>query len=242
MASGLYVYAIVRNASAPLPGLLGFDDAPLEAVPCRDLAAVTSALDSGYLRPTIDHILRHEAIVEAVREQEPALPVRFGTVLAGRAAVEREVESRHDALACDLARLGDTAEFGLVVLWEPADREARSETPDPHVSGARYLETRRDAFRRESQQREHARALAGDLHAILGPHALDHRAIILPTARLALRATYLVKRDRVEHLRAAFEEARRRHPELRLLLSGPWPPYTFVTAPAEVLESAEAGV
>jgi hypothetical protein len=215
------------------------------AIPCGDLAAITSALAFGELRSTVDQVLRHEAVVEALRDAGPALPVRFGTVLAGTDAVKREVSARYSALVSDLARLGDAHEFGLVALWEHAiseERKAPDLTSELPVTGAQYLRARCEEYRRESLQQERARALADELHAVIGRHALDHRTAILPTPRLAVRAAYLVKSEGAEHLCTSFEDARRRCPGLRLLLSGPWPPYSFITAPAVTPQPAGAGV
>jgi hypothetical protein len=42
-----------------------------------------------------------------------------------------------------------------------------------------------------------------------------------------LRAAYLVERERVDLFREAVERIQRAHPDLALLLTGPWPPYSF---------------
>src|SRR5207248_4985702 len=94
-----------------------------------------------------------------------------------------------------------------------------------------YLQTRLAARRREAAMRERARALARELDGELSVHALDRRCSLLPTPRLAVRAAYLLEPGRVPAFQDAFAQLRRAHPDLRLLLSGPWPPYSFVTPP-----------
>ncbi len=47
----------------------------------------------------------------------------------------------------------------------------------------------------------------------------------LPTLCLVLRTAYLLEAARAP----AFDALRPAYPHLRFLLSGPWPPYTFVT-------------
>jgi hypothetical protein len=41
-------------------------------------------------------------------------------------------------------------------------------------------------------------------------------------------AAYLVPRDRTESFRTRVQELGAAHPTLRLLCTGPWPPYHFV--------------
>ena len=88
MASACYVYAIL-GGEAPLPAdVLGLGGAPLIAVPWRALVAATSYADQAELTPTPERVLRHEAVIEALRQCGPALPVRFGTVTARASAHE----------------------------------------------------------------------------------------------------------------------------------------------------------
>jgi hypothetical protein len=233
MASACYVYAILARET-PLPARLrGIDGAAVSLVPYRALAAATSSLERGALRPTAENVWRHEVIVEALRRQGPALPVRFGTVLADAAAVAHALAARYDVLAADLARLGDKVEFGLSVLWDPPSTPREDQAPSMKAQspGSRYLHARLAASRREAAGRERAGALARELDRELRVHALERRYTLLPTPRLAVHAAYLLEPGHVPAFQDAFAQLRRAHPDLRLLLSGPWPPYRFVTPP-----------
>jgi Gas vesicle synthesis protein GvpL/GvpF len=246
MARGCYVYAILAREIRPPAGLVGFGGARLSSVPWHDLAAAVSSLDSGELRPTADHVLRHEAVVEGLRQVGPALPVRFGTVLADADAVARALAQRYDVLAKDLARLGDKLEFGLSVLWNQprvndglsGEGEDGSPTAGPVLGqgpGARYLQARLVKHRREAAARANAQALARYLDTVLACLALERRWTVLPTPRLALRGAYLLDPPQVPAFQEGFNKIRRERPDMYFLLSGPWPPYSFV-APTEIGE------
>jgi hypothetical protein len=246
MASACYVYAILARET-PLPaGLRGFSGAAVSTVPYRALAAATSPLQSDALRPTAENLWRHEEIVEALRQQGPALPVRFRTVLADASAVVDALAERYDVLAADLARLGDKVEFGLSVLWDPPITSGEERSPssgdamEAQGPGARYLQARLTARRHEAALRERARALARELDGELSVQTLERRCTLLPTPRLAVRAAYLLDPGHVPAFQDAFAQLRQAHPDLRFLLSGPWPPYTFVTPP-EVGERSANG-
>jgi hypothetical protein len=233
MASACYVYAILARET-PLPaGLRGIAGAPVALVPYRALAAATSPLEHGSPHPTPQNVWRHEAVVEVLRSQGPALPVRFGTVLADAAAVAHALAARYDVLAADLARLGDKVEFSLSVLWDPPSTPREDQAPSMKAQspGSRYLHARLAAYRREAAVRERARALARELDRELSVHALESRCTVLPTPRLVVRAAYLLEPGRVPAFQDTFAQLRQAHPDLRLLLSGPWPPYRFVTPP-----------
>lgn len=236
MAEGLYVYAIVAGDTRLPDGLRGLMGDPLTMVQCRDLAAVASLVTGEELRPHVETVMRHEEIVEAVWKTGRSLPVRFGTVLPDADAVERSLSRRYSALVADLARLGGTLEFGLSILRDQTERVDVTSIIEDEQSGgsmqgpgAAYLRRRAGLMRREDAERARAAALADTVDAVLAPFALERRQSPLPTARLALRMAYLLAPHQVDAFKEAFEDVRRTEGEYRFLLSGPWPPYSFVS-------------
>jgi gas vesicle protein GvpL/GvpF len=237
VAERCYVYAIVARKALLPPGITGFHDRPLLLIGCKDLGAVSSEMTSSEPRPVIEDATLHESIVEAIRALVPALPVQFGTVLPDAASVERALERQYDALVSDLVRLGDALEFGLTILWDDdgPSTSIRGGSKDPaRPEGARgrgtaYLRARIEETRQENGRRARAQALVDALDAVLSPCSIDQRHTLLPTGRIAARAAYLVQQGSEEAFKAAFRQARLMRPDLRLLLTGPWPPYSFVS-------------
>src|SRR5437764_15444268 len=109
MASRCYVYAILAREMRLPAGLVGFGEARLSTVRWRALAAATTPFDTGELRPRAEHVLRHEAIVERLRQVGAVLPVRCGTVLADAGAVRRRLSQPYELLGGGLPRVGPEA-------------------------------------------------------------------------------------------------------------------------------------
>lgn len=239
MTEARYVYAILPCGTAP-PAVTGLQDNPLLFVRHRDLCAATSVVNLAHIR-TAANALRHEAVVEALGRVGPALPVRFGTTLPDESAIVRALSDRYATLLADLDRLTGTVEYGLTALWkEPAqDRLPEGRSPDPGAPGGdlpggpgtRYMRARLAMYQQEAARRDRAAEAARVLDRQLRPAALDGRWTIEPTARVAARAAYLLQQSSVEAFQQAFDASRAACPNLRLVLSGPWPPYTFVTSP-----------
>lgn len=243
MPSGWYVYGIL-SSQVVLPSVIqertGFDGAPVVAIRCHDLMAATSATSASSVRPTPENLLQHEEVVEALQLSGPLLPVRFGTVMADAGGVVEAMAQRYATLVADLARLGHKVELGLTVLWSPdgtngeesgewPGEEASGGNAPPVGAGTRYIRERLIEYRREAVLRTRAQAIARDVDNTLRSHALESTYSILPTPRLAARAAYLLEPSKVGAFRGAFEELRAARPSLQFLLSGPWPPYSFVT-------------
>jgi hypothetical protein len=196
------------------------------------MEAVISEHDQDVPQATEENMLHHEAVVEAVRSVSPAIPVRFGTLMHDRAAVASALATRYATLVNDLECLGDKVEMGLTVLWrEPAVANAgrQDEASRLQPPGTRYLQRKFSQYQHDALLRDRAEQLARELDSELAPLALETRSSVLPTRRLVMRAAYLVHPSHVKPFEGAFGEIRGKRPDLRFLLTGPWPPYSFVT-------------
>jgi hypothetical protein len=239
MSTERNIYAIATRDMQLPPGLTGLGDCALSTVSWGSLAAVTSPLAPCGLRRTTENVLRHGAIVEELQARGPTLPVRFGTVVADPEGVAHALAERYAELTVDLARLGDKAEFGLTVLWNRprGDDDGHPDDPVPpmgddgvrHGPGTRNLQARLAASRRDAARRKVARIIAREIDTALGSQVLERRCSIAPTDRLAVRAAFLIEPIRFAVCQQSINEVRRQHPELRVLVSGPWSPYSFVS-------------
>jgi hypothetical protein len=69
--------------------------------------------------------------------------------------------------------------------------------------------------------------LARGLERVRGRVELGLR--VLPAPPAILVGSYLVAEDQIETFRARADELAARHRELQLVVTGPWPPYSFAT-------------
>lgn len=213
-------------------------------------AAGESGKDADVAAPaaTGENLLRHETVVEAICAIAAALPVRFGVTLPDGGAVERALARQQDVLRADLLRIGGKVEVSVMALWNPSaakdepQGEPDDEPQDERAAmkgqsadqrpGLTYLRARQAEYQRSAAARARAERLGQALDTELRPRPLQTQRAVCPSQRLALRDLYLLDRAQVDAFEQTFEDAQRRHAaEARLLLSGPWPPYSFVSAP-----------
>jgi hypothetical protein len=233
LTNACYVYAIVGR-DTPLP-CVGADAAPVLAmVSWRGLAAVTGDVGDDQAILSMEAVRRHEAVVEAVRQRGPALPVRFGTVFRDATSVASALAGRYEPLEADLGRLGDKVEMGVTALWAaetPAggtDNAPREAGTLELSAGARYLRSRAAEVARDDAQKERAITVVRKLDRVFGARALERRVSLRPASRVAFRISYLLHPAHVCAFKAAFETTHAAIEEVRLLLTGPWSPYSFV--------------
>lgn len=233
--TALYLYAIVERSDGLALPQQGFGEAPLLSVFYEDIAAVVSALAVPQATASPANVRHHEEIVEALMAVCTVLPVRFGTVLPDEVRVRDLLAVHYLSFLGALERVRDRVELGLRVLWPgnlvPSESAARSGRGN-HVltsSGREYLMARLVEERRAEALRQSAHDLAEEIHRPLAEMAVESTREVLRTSRMLLAAVYLVDRQRVDSVQAEVRTLAGTFRRLQFLLTGPWPPYNFVT-------------
>jgi hypothetical protein len=160
-------------------------------------------------------VLAHERVLEAIMDQGPVLPVRFGTQIASDEDLVDALSERQESLLRTLERVRGRVELGVRVLSEREDLPRHRAT-----SGRDYLLSRVAAHRR-------AEEAARELHDPLSELAVVARTSERPSPPAVMVGSYLVEEPEVEDFRRCAEELGRRHADLRVVVTGPWPPYSF---------------
>ncbi|HEX5414165.1 MAG TPA: GvpL/GvpF family gas vesicle protein [Chloroflexota bacterium] len=191
--------------------------------------------------------VRHEETIRSLLPLAPALiPLGFGAVYRDRESVASFLNREEETLRRLLARLNQKEEWTLKVYRDEARAVAAAETASPAlreidaaitVAGpgrAHLLRKRREQVRQAAI--EHAeQAVLEDVFAALASRAIAAQADEVlgePGAaeRLVLKVACLLARDdapRFAEWLADLERARA-DDGLRMELTGPWAPYSFV--------------
>jgi hypothetical protein len=227
----LYFYAIIDQPLERLPRLCGLEQAAVTKVPYRDLAAVVSAVSTAEVPALEANVWLHELVVEELMADRAVLPVRFGTVLSSERAAQAVVREHYASFTADLDRVRGRVEMGVRVLR--SDEPAPSAPAEPRpacATGREYMRARAEQERGLRAAREQAEALAAVLHRPLARLATQTTQQVLSTPRLLLTAAYLLDRERVADFRQEVESLSAAYRALGVLCTGPWPPYSFVSA------------
>jgi Gas vesicle synthesis protein GvpL/GvpF len=192
------LYAITDDPAPPQP--------PLRAVKSDGLTALCAPAERREL--TAEVLWEHEAVVEALMEERDLLPMRFGTLVEDDEAAVRALEERREELRNSLDRVR-----GAVELAVRAEANAPKDNPPAGTTGAEYI-------RAKAHRKEAARMLHEPLAF------LARESVVQPGPEL-LRAAYLVDREAVESFVGLVRRLQETHDGLRVLCTGPWPPYSF---------------
>lgn len=213
----IYGYLVCKAsvaASAPRPRGLG--DATVRTVEKGGLVAFYSRHRSLDPRPSRKALLTHERVVDAVMVHGAVLPLRFGTQVSNESRLAAVLTERRTEFLEILDQLEGCVEIGVRVNTQNAPPPQNREE-----DGRSYLLTR-------VRKHQEAQRAAEEIH-----HPLKAVAVASTTMRpqppAILTAAYLIDRQRTHSFQATAEDLAAKRPHLQVVVTGPWPPYSFAS-------------
>ena len=176
--------------------------------------------------------LEHHRLVERICAAQPCLPVRFGTTFATDEDARASLSTQADELHSALDRVAGKSELAVTLLWAK-NSGGRSDAPrlaDPAIGpGRRFMEERRARY----AAREARKARAAELAECLVAELSIERALvwheICTSDRVAVSLAVLIPSERAAERKAVLERLAGRFNDVVGVVSGPWPPYSFVS-------------
>ena len=222
--------------SGPLPPGLklpaGVAGQPVEVVEHQGLGAAVSELAQAGVPADVPGLLAYGTVVEFLFRHVTVIPLRYGAMAGDRREILAVLEKHHKEYAALLAELDGMAEMGVEVLSEGCVGEATTAAnapacpPGAAPSGASYLSGKKLYYRSADRMVERDNELVEEIsESVAG--LFVRRKVERPSRDRLLRLYFLVPRAAVECFRRTSRQGSRNQP-VKLLLSGPWPPYNFV--------------
>jgi hypothetical protein len=217
----LLLHAVTTIEPAALPPI-GLRGQPLIVVRHAEMSAYASRFDVPVEHFGRADLLAHHDIVSGLSAQIDVLPARFPTWLPDEDAVHIELDRRRSEFDAALDRVRGRVEIAITALWTSLPEPETP--PEAATPGLKYLLARQQAFSGSDHRRQRARALADDLEQLLGQDLVEVRHQVCPSATVALSSAVLVPRASAENVT---KRLTRSEQDVRILINGPWPPYTF---------------
>ena len=230
-------YCICRHPGPETKPLLGVGNQPVYRLTQQRLSAAVSRFEPANLVPDLPRLRAYSRVVCALHCQGPVIPLRYGAVVSQESRLVALLDEQILQYEALLRELEGCIEMGLRVLLpqtslSPEPAGSREERPGsslpPGRPGLTYLTARKLHYARQDHWTEEYRRAADRCQAQFTGLFVKCK-IEAPSPRLPLLSLYfLVPRPMLAPFRQAFRGLSTAEPA-RLLLSGPWPPYNFVS-------------
>jgi hypothetical protein len=254
-----WVYCVIgAEGAAELAEDLAGIEGPVEALVVDELAALVSRVPLAeygdeQLRRHLEDIVwlertarAHEAVQDSVMRRAALVPLRMCTIYKDPERVRRVLQANARAFAANLAAVQDCAEWGVKVFLDP-DHARPHPTPGTEAqasSGTQYLASRQRERDQAKQIDELSARCVEEVHEAVAAVARQDRVnpVQRPEAHgrkadMILNGAYLVQDSRMVEVEGTVSELQERWgPEgLLVELTGPWPPYNFVSESAGMI-------
>lgn len=237
-----YHYAIIDQSTGDFALPRGLEDAAVEILPCDDLGVVASQISAAPLRNAHNaHI--HMDVLTALMQHRSVVPSGFGATYLTRDNLLQTVSSMRKKLTAELKRLNGQIELSIrvtdrrplllqpvveIVTGDVTGEDADASTEEPKL---RYFTTKgANAEKRVRQFRGNA-ALAETVKTSFAPIATAQswRALPSPSGRPRISASFLLPRESLLAFHDGLKTLREADPRLDIFMTGPWPPFSFVS-------------
>ena len=245
-----YLYGIGQcDPSQPL-GIAGIDDAPVTYIAHNSICAAVSDFGHDDFAQDIDAIALHENVLDQLMQKFPLLPARVGTILTEN-QIAGLLDEHYESFLADLDRVRDRVEFALKVLWPASELRSLIEHNDPYISafaklektsgpGVRYALYKRREQAVEELLRSKAQAYMESIQGSLLPISSDARCEMMPNDGVLLEGSYLVQRGQSTGFRGTVDSLQAQSPKFCFVITGPWPPYSFMSLNSRLMEKPAA--
>ena len=198
---GKYFYCVTPWNEEKSFGQIGMNSEEVYTIPYRDIAAVVSDSPMMDYEMTEDNIRGHEAVLRQVMECHTVVPVEFGTMIKNERILGRLLTKAYEPTRECLRLVDNMVELGVKAVLNGDIVFADLEKIKEYTS---------------------------DILASLSTIAKQAVAGDLFSDRLILNASFLVNKKDIEVFSNEVARLQEKYPMLKLLYSGPWPPYNFV--------------
>ncbi len=253
---GRYLYCLADSGEEASLGPIGIDDRGVYTIPYRDLCAVVHDCPAEPYQSNDRHVVEgwvmaHQRVVDKAWERwGTVLPLSFDTIIRGQGGsdpqetVELWLAADYQSLKRKMEAVRGKAEYGVQVFWNAqiiartiaeTNQEIRSLEEEirskPQGLAYMYRQKLEGLLKREMESR--ADQCFKEFYDRLKKHVCDLR--VEKTKRtgddrqMIMNLSCLVFRDRSTDLGQELESIDRME-GFSVRFTGPWPPYSFVSA------------
>ncbi|MBR9988914.1 MAG: GvpL/GvpF family gas vesicle protein [Gemmatimonadetes bacterium] len=224
----LHLYCILPAGHAVPDGCVGLDAQQPFAIQAGGLVVWATEHDSP-VAPSVEAVRTHNALIAAAMDERVTpIPLRFGQVSSDRDAAAERITAEAETWSELLGRFAGHAEYGVRVMSDSPDAEQDVHTAKSE-SGTEYMASLARKHARTTGRRTEGERIVETMAARVGSLAGDTRVEYGSADGPLVTVAHLVAWTAADAYHAAMREVRETSGDARFLLTGPWPPYSFVT-------------
>jgi hypothetical protein len=225
-----------------LSELKGISGENLYIVSVNEIGAVASDVKAIEAISDRSCVLEYAEVIERLARQFTLLPVRFGSAMKSTDAIVQLLIRNRDEITDNIGKVSGKIEFGLKVfcdadkLSEELKEQSGRDSNVPAISGGEnhrsvyreYITRKLQVHRQEELLVTYVDSVIDKIKVSLSVFDASCKFKKMTTASNIINTAILVKKEEKDELVIKIENLQTICPGLSFVLTGPWPPYSFV--------------
>jgi hypothetical protein len=242
----IYSILFVKNNQEKLNTLLiamkGISGANLYAVSIDEISAVVSDIKRADFIADKKNAIEYAGVIENMAQQFTLLPMRFGSIMNSTEIISNMLEKNYSGFQKNLQKVENKSEFGLKIFCDTGKLKAELNLKSEETSETSQnpvIENKNSVFKEYINQKLKAHRLEETLLGYIDSVIAEFNGFLIElnaekkikkmtTATTIIDAVFLIEKDKKAELVRAIEDMQGKYSELNFILTGPWPPYSFV--------------
>ena len=245
---GKMIYAILSDKINPgklttlLSGIKGIEGTNLVAASFDQISAVVSEIEKVDLIANQANAFAFAGVIETLGQRYPVLPMRFGSIMESTDLILKMLEKNYPELQDNLQKVENKSEFGLKIFCDTEKLKAELRTKSEEISETsqkpaseskdsifkEYINQKLKAHRLEEMLMGYIETIIAEFTGFLVELNAMKKIKKMTTATTIIDAVFLLEKDKKVELVQAIEDMQSKYSGLNFILTGPWPPYSFV--------------
>jgi len=240
------IYAIIdanknnANVDYQIKNIKGLNGSDLFVISFQEISAVVSNFDTSKYSIKKELAIDFARVIDELSHLFTLLPIRFGTFLKSDEIITQLLTDHYQPFHDNLEKVRGKDEFGLKLLWDydkskesiRAEVEKEDLNPADYFSkntvNTNYLLEKMKKYRLEDALLKHVEHFIDEISSLLAQINPDCRFNKMLSPSIILDAVFLVEKQRKGEFIQVIENLKQQHADLHFLLTGPWPPYSFM--------------
>ena len=245
---GKMIYAILSdkvnhgNLTALLSDIKGIAGAELVADSVNQISAIVGDIERADLIAIQTNAFAFARVIETLGQHYPVLPMRFGSIMESSGSVQKMLDKNYPEFRNNLQKVENKSEFGLKIFCDTEKLKAElrikseemSETSQKPTSEGKdsvfkeYINQKLKAHRLEEMLMAYIDLIIAEFSGFLVQLNAVKKIKKMTTPTTIIDAVFLLEKDKKAELVQVIEDLQRKYSGLNFILTGPWPPYSFV--------------
>jgi len=210
--------------------ITGISDQPVSIMDCGNLYAIVSPSNIQQVsQPSKNDLLAYHHVIDYFHKDHTIIPMRFGSTFEITTALSDYVAKNNESFIQVFNRISGCSEMGINVISIGPHKKDATNTKK-YASGIDYLTKRKQHYHQIDQAIDDIRNIEKIIsHEFKGMFLEMRKERKTPMTGKGLWSFYfLVKKENIQRFSETFNEIRL-ETHNKWMLSGPWPPFNFVT-------------